>query len=62
MYTNRKVLACPTCGNTKTDDRVYRCPNCGRTVCDQCSYYGCFHCDSSVGWNDQVGWIGNPSE
>lgn len=58
MYTNRKLVACPSCGNQKEDDRIFRCPKCGKLVCEQCSYYNCIHCDAEIPFSNQVATIG----
>ncbi len=51
-------FSCPTCGNSKTDDRVYRCSKCGKLICESCGNYHCPHCDTAVGWRDEVGRLG----
>ena len=49
---------CPTCGNTKKDDRVYRCPVCNKIICDSCGYHKCPYCENQMTWNDFIGYIG----
>ena len=46
---------CPSCGNTKSNDRAKKCSKCAKITCSKCSFTGCTCGSMSVSESYTIG-------